>query len=255
MKSNLGFKPSRQHPVVRNAIVGTAVCGVAVLVGSGVGIANTFEEPKPPIPTSDMKPSEVISALDNNSLEGSSFEDSSALSAIKNEEHIDLTEYGVGGIDETAIVELGAQDGIHYLAGTDSVLNICSLIYIAETGFLGSACNTPEKVEQTGLYFGAADHSGKEVIDVTTVLLPDSAVVDSQSVVESSGSANDHTSRQSEAWSAVSTNLAVADTNNIEAQRSYTFPRLSQADGDDIVLELELIDEELSEEEMKELIP
>lgn len=240
--------------LVRNAIVGTTVCGVAILVGAGVGIANTYEEPELPVSTSDLKPSDVISALDSDSQDRSSLEGFSALSDIKKEEHINLSENGAGGIDEDSIVELGVKDGIHYLAGTDSASNICSIIYIEETASLGSACSTPEQVELTGLYFGAGDHTGKEVIDVTTVLLPDSALLDSGSQVESNGAGNSAISQSAEAWSALSPNLAVADTSDIEAKVSYSFPRLNEAGGDDIILELEMTDSELSVEEMKELI-
>lgn len=245
--SNSSLRNSR---LLRNSVLGTVVCGVAITAGSMMGITSSPDPEGMPVPDSNTEPEEVISALDSDS--SVEVED---LNLDAAEYVTDLSSHGVSGIDESTLVELGTSDGVRYWVGTDSVSNICLVTYLEDTEYIGSACNTPEAVEQFGIYLGALHNSEAEEKAVTSVLLPDSAAVDSQVELSNSrmAAADGGVDTDQNPWSQISPNVVTTHTDEVKTPASFTFPRSDSRNADDLTVEIQQSpDDDVSPEDLKE---
>lgn len=161
-------------------------------------------------PRSEVVPSSVIAALGDPQTEADAVDFS-----------IEDLGYDRVGIVPESVRYLGEDAGSYFWAGLDSKGNICLIIKLDDRGTTGSACNTPELVEEHGLVFG---FGGNETyIDnkkIVALLVPDSA--DPRSVAASPWEGTDWP------WVLLSNNLVVADQSDLPLEPAFSFLR----DGD-----------------------
>lgn len=181
----------------------------AVALGSVAGIAGAAGNAgSMPRGSDDFPASDVISLLG-----GSSKVQARGITDVPPNEV--LVAQGVDGIDPSNVRFLGEGAGARFWAAVDNAGNVCVVTRLMAQDVYASGCNTPESVEKKGVSIGAFGNPQEPGhLDVTALLLPDSAAV--------SGATR---TRSDSPWLAIAPNLVVTETDRIQPGKTYEFDR------------------------------
>lgn len=199
---------------LRVAGYGVLATVLAVAIGSLIGVAGAKGSVDPiPRGSESLAPAKVVSLLGTTVAAKTR-----TVSAIPSDAVLAM--HGVDGVDASSVRLLGTGDGTEFWAAADNAGNICVITHLVEQDVYASACNTPEAAEKNGVSVGAFDDPTRPGYrGITALLLPDSAATSPRAL-----------SRSVTPWAALSPNLVVSDTADIQPGKAYEFGRVSRSD-------------------------